>query len=365
MKRSETGCDAIMSWTDLFKSKSAKQRPDPLVRWFGKLPTYADYYSTQASDGWSVEFNDWVLKGFETFQSRLAGHGHADHRMPVCGCALRLPDSGMTVFSSVFDYGGDMRGRPFPICFYAGVPSKSWPGPKSDAVPAAVHVVSELLALKRDVTRFLNSPGRLEAAFGNRQVDLARLEDQSYGERWQTTASAIPFSEWFDNAKDGLKVKDLDQWVTLATEWGNSLAKLDDASFEPTLRFPLAMRMPLDVQIAGWIRWLELRMKLDNRQLSLVVCGDTTQEVGSLTVIARDLVPEDFLLLTPLASSLGYLDDLTRIGESEAGETGSGTEEVSVSDEGCRAPASRIAEVGANDADATWADFVGSPATVA
>ncbi len=56
--------------------------------------------------------------------------------------------------------------------------------------------------------------------------------------------------------------------------------------------------------------------------MSLVVSGDTSQDVGSLTVIARDLVPEDFLLLTPLASSLGYLDDLTRIGASAEGETG-------------------------------------------
>ena len=59
-----------MGWTDLFKSKSARQNPDPQIRWFGKLPTYPDYYSSKADEAWAVEFNSWVLKGYERFIGR-------------------------------------------------------------------------------------------------------------------------------------------------------------------------------------------------------------------------------------------------------------------------------------------------------
>ncbi len=58
-----------MSWTDLFKSKSSKLKPDPQIRWFGKLPTYADYYSSKTDANWAVEFNDWVLKVYQIYAS--------------------------------------------------------------------------------------------------------------------------------------------------------------------------------------------------------------------------------------------------------------------------------------------------------
>ena len=134
-----------MGWTDLFKSKAGKLKPDPKIRWFGKLPTYPDYYSSPADEAWAVEFNDWVMKGFELYRNRCAGNRDAHSRMPLCCCALRLPKSGMTVFASILDFGGDMRGRPFPVCFYAGLPAPHWPGPTSDTLVGATRVMRDLL----------------------------------------------------------------------------------------------------------------------------------------------------------------------------------------------------------------------------
>lgn len=79
-------------------------------------------------------------------------------------------------------------------------------------------------------------------------------------------------------------------------------------------------------------------MDLRERLLSLVVgrCGD--DGTGRLTVIARDVVPEDFLLLTTAAGSLPYLDDL------------------------CALTGDRVAADGSRDAPQRWADFVSSAA---
>ena len=187
-----------MSWTNLFKSKS-KLKPDPRVRWFGKLPTYPDYYSSQKDEDWVVEFNDWILKGFEIYQSRLRSQGVSVARLPVSGCAVRLPNTGMTVFASFLDYGGDMQGRPFPLSFYSGVPTSCWPGPTSDRLVDATGVIRELLMLRRHVPRFINSPGRFESTFGDRTVDLGNFDELGSDASWVTSAGALiigPVVSW-------------------------------------------------------------------------------------------------------------------------------------------------------------------------
>lgn len=326
-----------MSWTDIFKSKS-KARPDPRIRWFGKLPTYPDYYSSHADEDWAVEFNEWVLKGFQIYQTRLAGSAPATTRLPVCGTIIRLPKSEMTVISSILDFGGDMRGRPFPICFYVGVPTALWPGPTNSHVAAAMRTVRDLEALRREVARFINSPGRFETVFGDRQVDLSCIEADQPDDSWMSAGASVALEDWFNGAKDRLKIKDRSSWLRCVTNWGEQLAAMDGKSFEPTLRFPLASKLPLDVQVAGWLRWLEPRLALRQRSLSLIVSGNVNDESGDLTIVARSVVPDDFLLLTSKANMLPYLDDLT---QTEATEPAGGSPSLSVL-----------------DSLVTWVDFV-------
>lgn len=298
-----------MGWTDLIKLGS-KAKPDPRLRWFGKLPTYPDYYSSQTDESWAVEFNDWVLKGFEIYQSRTGRSEQGRERLPDSGCVIRLPKSQMTVFASVLDFGGDMRGRPFPICFYVAVPTAQLPGPSSHAFAGVSQAVRDLLALKREVARFVNSPGRFEDHFGDRTISLDGVEPAAADESWIGSGKSVTLNEWFRGACDNLKVQDRDQWLRLTMARGADIASLDGKSFEPTFSFPLAKGVAFDAQVAGWLHWLERRMNTRRRQLSLVVTGDLASEAGRLNVIARALVPDDFLLLTVAASMLPYLDDL-------------------------------------------------------
>jgi len=188
----------MMGWADLFKSKSAKGAADGRVRWFGKLPSYPDYYSSPADEDWIVEFNDWVMRGFELYQSRLGGVNARHQRLPISACALRLPKSNMTVLASILDYGGDMRGRPFPMCFYLGLPTGLWSGPTSDRLAGASRVLRDLSAIRREIPHFLNSPGRFEAVFGGRELDLADLDGACHDTSWTETARALRLGDWFD-----------------------------------------------------------------------------------------------------------------------------------------------------------------------
>ncbi|MCH7812380.1 MAG: hypothetical protein IID40_00010 [Planctomycetes bacterium] len=341
-----------MGWTDLFRTKSTKLKPEPEIRWFGKLPTYADYYTSGTDDAWAVEFNDWVLKGFELYQKRI-GAG-AGRRLPISGCLIRLPKSGMTVLAAIQDYGGDLRGRPFPICFYVGLPTVAFPGPTSDHLLATTRVLHDLMALNKEISRFLNSPGRLEAFFGGRQIELGGIDGDTKDDSWLIQARTISLGDWFAGVKGDLHVEsdEPQPWLRFVAQWGDHIAQLESKTFEPTLRFPLASGPPKDVQCAGWLRWLESRMDLARRSLSVILSGEAADRRGHLTVIASEVTPEDFLLVTHAAAKHSYLEDL---GAAQIKSDGAGQ------DAGAQATADtdRVFE-----ASASWADFVQRPATV-
>ncbi len=301
-----------MGWKDLFKSKGARHKPDPRVRWFGKLPTYADYYSSQTDEEWAVEYNDWILKGCELFYGRQRPSG-GDLRLPAATCALRLPKSQMTVFASLLDYGGDMRGRPFPLTFYVGVPSEAWPGPTSDRILPALRLLRELTDLREHVNRFFKAPARFDGTFGGREIALDGIDEGTHDDSWRAGAQTQALTDWFATARPCLKAGDVDAWFRLVTDWGDQVAQLESNEIGPTLRFPLVTSAPLDVQVPGWLRWLERRLDLGRRQMSILFADDPDGVTARLSVIAREVVPEDFLLFTPLASGLSFVDDLCRV----------------------------------------------------
>lgn len=346
-----------MVWTKIFKSKSAKLKADPKIRWFGKLPTYQDYYRSRGDEAWAVEFNEWIIKGFEYYQARhessdgfVANDSPRVPRIAPSAVIVRLPKSSMTVLSYVMDFGGDMRGRPFPICLYVGLPTSCWPGPTSDHVMPAARAIGQLMRLGRDIPRFIKTPSRFETMVGERKVELGGMEVNEKDETWIDEARALPMEEWFAAAAQGLLVKDLATWQRLAHRWGDHIARHDGRHFRPTLRFPLARSITHEVQVAGWIRWLEQRMSMKHRTLSLLLAGENERRPGRLAVIARDLVAEDFLLLTERWSALAYVDNLTEVDVEDHEPPRSGPEEEETRDEG-----------GPGSPAGSWHDFVQTP----
>ena len=331
-----------MSWKDIFKSKSPKAKPDPRVRWFGKLPTYADYYSSPADADWVVEFNDWLMKGCELYLGRIREHGGAT-RLPSAACVLRLPKSGMTVLAAIQDYGGDMRGRPFPLALYAGVPTASWAGPTSALVLDALHATRQLTDLRNHVTRFCNAPGRLDDVLGDRELELASFTTETEDASWEGAAGSLSLRAWFAGAQPCLKLDNVDDWYRLMSQWGSSIVQLESATFTPTLCLPVVMGIPMDVQIPGWLRWLERRMDLKRRMLSVLLCKDLSDGTGRLIVIAREVSAEDYLLLTALSGTLPYVDDACALMPIEGGEPDMGT---------------RLTDDGDGCAPETWLEFV-------
>lgn len=299
-----------MSWKDLFKSRSSGRHADPRLRWFGKLPSYADYYSSPAEEGWAVEFHEWIIRGYELYLRRSMELGERGRRLPPSIAMVRLPESQMTVLCSLRDYGGDMRGRRFPLLFFVGVPTGQCPGPTADTVAAPLRVLRELGAMHDEVGRFLNAPGRFDTRFAGREVDLSELESPSGDGTWKADADRVDFEQWVDGIDADSSPADAPRWMGRAIAWGDRLAEAEGSAFEPTLSLPLSKGVPADVQIAGWLSWLGARMRVDKRVLTVIATGDLARAPGVMHVVARALMPEDFLLATPVRGGLGYVDVL-------------------------------------------------------
>lgn len=346
----------------LFRRKP-KPKSDPLIRWYGKLPAYGDYYDSGGGEDWVTEFTQkWLMNGFQVYEARRrnatpagtspGGSPHPAHRMPACGCILQLPQSGMTVFASCLDFGGDTVGRKFPLCFFVGTPTADLPELTGSSILPALSVLTHLLGLGRRVVRFLNDPGvkgpeQFRAEFADQEVNLNPLTTPS-ADAWMERARSIKMADWHAAAGNTLGASDLDAWLRRAGRWGERLTKSDSLGFKATLSFPLVPERPpglpridRDVQVAGWLRWLENRVDLKGRPTSLVLTDEPPPACSRLTVILGGLVPDDFLLLTPMIAELEHVDDLATVRDEESPESPPPATETP--------PAPAVA---------TWADFV-------
>lgn len=352
----------------LFRRKP-KPKPDPLIRWYGKLPVYGDYYHSDSGEEWVAEFTQkWLMNGYQVYEGRRRNsHPHdapasaspqTGQRMPACGCILQLPQTGMTVLASCLDFGGDTVGRKFPLCFFVGYPTADLPSLSSGAILPYMGVLTHLLGLSRRVARFLNDPGvkgpeQFRAEFADQEALLDPLSSPP-SDLWMERARGIKLTDWYSATGDTLGTPGLEAWLRRAAQWGERLARSDSSGFKATLSFPLAPervqglpRIDRDAQVAGWLRWLEGRMDLAGRALSLVLTEEPAPACSRLTIILGELAPDDFLLLTPLATSLEHVDDLAAVREADAADDS--------------APAADAAAASTPD---TWADFVGTDGKV-
>ena len=304
-----------MGWRDLFKSKSIViPKPDPRLRWFGKLPTYGDYYTSALPGDWAPGFNDWIIKGYEQYLIRSHDLGIKPPRLPRSLFVLRLPKGEHTVIGLLDDYGGDNRGRSFPICFYVAAPTVYLPGPTSANLGVAKPVFDDLLALERDIANFFRVPGRFDSAFGGRELRLPDFASAEADTSWKDVAGELSLNDWLTRA-DGKLADPTGRWFERVRQFGRGIVEYAQSQedFEPTLRFPLVADMPALTQACAWLRWLERRMPMEERYASLFIPVVTSAPGARMTVIARAPVPEDFQLLADKIEAPAYVDDLSKL----------------------------------------------------
>jgi len=317
-----------MGWKDLFKSKSLTiPKADPRLRWFGKLPTYGDYYTSALPGDWAPQFNDWILKGYEQYMVRSQESGSKPARLPRSLFVLRMPKGDNTVIGLFDDYGGDNRGRPFPICFYVAAPTAHLPGPTSATLGIIKPIFDDLLALERDISHFFRVPGRFDSVFGGRELQMPDFLAADPDTTWKDAAGELSMGDWLSRA-DGRLADPTARWFERVRQFGRGIVEYaqEQEDFEPTLRFPLVPDMPPVAQACAWLRWLERRMPMDERYVSIFLPVVTTEPTARMTVIARAPVPEDFQLLADKLAPPAYVDDLSKLSPRPNGDAAASDE---------------------------------------
>ena len=239
------------------------------------------------------------------------------------------------------DYGGDSKGRAFPLLFYVALPTHALPGPTSGTLCAIWSILGKLGQLHQEMGLLIEASGNVESLLTPQAIDLARLAESTEDATWSQAAGQLLLSDWFAGVSEQLTITDEAEWFRAAHRWGGTIASLEGDTFEATLRFPISTAGSAQIQGAGWLRWLESRMNLGRRRLSLVVSADPPHRAGHLVVVARPLVSEDFFLATPACESLAYVDDLARVAPSSGSDADP--------------PPTPLSE------SSTWLDFVESP----
>lgn len=304
-----------MGWRDLFKSKSIViPKPDPRLRWFGKLPTYGDYYTSALPGDWALQFNDWIIKGYEQYLIRSQELGSKPAKLPRSLFVLRMPRGEHTVIGLMDDYGGDNRGRTFPICFYVSAPTVHFPGPTSATLGVIKPVFEDLLALEKDIANFFRVPGRFDSVFGGRELRLPELPSAAPDASWKDAAGEISLGDWLGRA-NGKLTDPTGRWFERVRNFGRGIVEYAQTQedFEPTLRFPLVADIPPLTQACAWLRWLERRMPMEERYVSLCIPVNTAAPTAKMTIVARPPVPEDFQLLADKIDAPAYVDDLSKL----------------------------------------------------
>ena len=215
----------------------------------------------------------------------------------------------------------------------------------------------------------------MDGVFGDRQLDLQDVTAGREDIGWQDAGKTIRMSDWFDRARGTLPDGEARAWLDTTARWTERIREQDGKSFEPTFRFPLAERVSRETQVAGWLYWLERNMNLADRRLSLFVTGDPDAEPGQLSVVARELMVDDFLLMTSVADTLPFVD--SPCGQSskqsnqasgaegeanirasqQAAERQTGTEQASTPEDEREDSGEAVVPPGI-DEEMTWLDFV-------
>lgn len=289
----------------LFSAQPSAGEKNVPLRAYGKLPMYAEYRRLEVSPGAATAYSQWMDAG------RLAWVQASAQRkekgaMVSSRILVQLPGVKEVVVASMWD-SRDNVGRVFPFSFF---------------------VVSPLDALGRDAFQRWTSAtfifDQFDRAYGELSVlrgggDFYRhcrgrtvlLRPDDVDERQRDLldqASKIDAQAWF-TALDLPSVTPTDWFSALvrrAARWKRQPADIAQLA----IGCPLADGISFDAQAMLWLSWIEPLAKQAKKTPWLVSPGCTNGSGCSAYLILRDLIPDDFQLLTSQARDYSFVENL-------------------------------------------------------
>lgn len=275
------------------------------LRAYGKLPMYAEYRRLEVSPGTATAYSQWMDAGRLAWVQASARREEKGAMVPS-RMLVQLPGAKEVVVASLWD-SRDNVGRVFPFSFF---------------------VVSALDALGRDPFQRWTSAtyifDQFDRAYGELSVlrgggDFYRhcrgrtvlLTPEDLAERQRALldqASKIDAQAWF-TALDLPSVTPTDWFSALvrrAARWNRQPGDMAQLA----IGCPLADGISFNAQAMLWLRWIEPLAKRAKKTAWLVSPGCTNGSGCSAYLILRDLIPDDFQLLTSQARDYSFVENL-------------------------------------------------------
>lgn len=283
------------------------------LRAYGKWPLYAEYRRLELAPGVSTVFSQWLDAGRLAWM-HAAPRFEQPAKMAHCRLLLRLPGAKELVIASVWD-SRDNVGREFPFSFFITCPPEALGADALEVFTSTVFVWDLFDGYYAELRRLTS--GDFYKAYQKRAIAPKRDDLAERVRALLELASRIDAEAWFA----GLGVKDQN-----AADWFGSLVRRSqrwqqapNAAAQLAVSCPLAAGVASDPQACIWLRWFEPFARAAGRAAWLIAPGREHAGPGLLHLGLRDLLPEDFQLMTAQAGEYGYVENLLRTPKSVEG----------------------------------------------
>ncbi|MFH1745844.1 MAG: hypothetical protein ABIG44_02250 [Planctomycetota bacterium] len=303
----------------LFAGQTDKN--ETILRAYGKLPLYAEYRRLEVAPGTSTSFSRWLDEGrLAWVRSKPEKERGSTRNTRV---VFRWPDSRDIVLASIWD-SRDSLGRIFPFVFFTVCPRESL-GEHRLQRWAACLAMHERFSKSHARLAVLSSGGDFYRLY-NKQIFPIRPDDVAKrAASLLEETRKITLEDWFEAAPLG-DIKPGEWFASLLRRMERWKTQPESVK-QLALSCPLAAGIPCDVQAVIWLEWVATLPGVDHIEPWLVLPPADAPAPRHMQVIFRDLIPEDFQLLTTDADTYGYVEDLAQMpsGATENSEDGPAT----------------------------------------
>ena len=283
-------------------------RNTALLRAYGKLPFYAEYRRLEVAPGAPTAFSQWLDEGRLAWVRSPTRSERGTTR--PSRLLLGLPGSKETVIASVWD-SRDSLGRVFPFAFFVTCAVDALGADPIERL-AVVNCVHREFERRYSELHQLAGGGDFYRRF---QKHTLTLKPDDLAERTRALredAARIAAETWLKGLS-GDKETSSDAWfgglLRRVERWKDQAA----AARELAIRCPIVPGTSHSAQSVLWLEWLGGLFKRAGRQPWMLQSLDTDQQAGTLTLLLRDPLPDDYQLLTTDASVYAFVEHLTTL----------------------------------------------------
>lgn len=288
------------------------------LRAYGKLPMYAEYRRLEVAPGTPTAFTQWLDAGrlaWVNSPTKSAAGVTRSSRL-----LLQLPESKELVVASVWD-SRDTVGRVFPFCFFVVCPPDALGETPLTRLACALRIFAEFDRLHGELN-LLGSGGDFYKLYAKQRLQLRPDDLEERLARLRSESGAIDAEQWFKGVSpDGRLEAEI--WYAMLLRRGQRWHTQPEMAANLAVSCPLAPCAPNAVQLALWLEWLEPALLRAGRVPSLALAAEGAKGAHAGHILARDLIPNDFQLLTTDDAHYGFIERLADAPVTSSDQSGS------------------------------------------